>query len=84
MALQNAPGAVFRFPDGEIPAKPGDCSWFDNSVPHSVHNDSGQERLALIVCIRSAAFSAFKQEQGKIPTKNQMTKKEAKLETSHA
>jgi hypothetical protein len=56
IALQNAPGSVFSFPDGDIHAQAGDCYWFDNSVPHSVHNQSGQDRLALIVCIKTDLF----------------------------
>ncbi len=56
IALQNAPGSVFCFPDGDIHAQAGDAYWFDNSVPHSVHNHFGQDRLALIVCIKTDQF----------------------------
>jgi uncharacterized RmlC-like cupin family protein len=48
IALQNEPGAVFSFPERDLIAQAGDCFWFDNSVPHGVHNGSNQERLALI------------------------------------
>lgn len=56
IALQSEPGAVFRFPDGDIHARAGDCYWFDNSVMHSVHNHSPVDRIALIVCIKTSAF----------------------------
>ena len=51
--LENEPGAVFSFPDGDIPAKVGEAYWFENAVPHSVQNNSDSDRLALVVCIRS-------------------------------
>lgn len=56
IAVRNPPGALFRFPDGDMAARDGDCYWFDNSVPHSVINDTAEDRLALIVCIRTARF----------------------------
>lgn len=56
VAVQNAPGAVFRFPSGDIVAQPGDCYWFDNSVPHGVINGSCEDRIALIVCIKTRKY----------------------------
>lgn len=56
IAIQNEPGALFRFPGGDVAARTGDCYWFDNSVPHSVINASPLERIALIVCIKTPAF----------------------------
>lgn len=61
IAVQNAPGAVFRFPDGDLVAAPGDCYWFNNSVSHSVENNADQERIALIVCIKTDIFKGAKQ-----------------------
>jgi hypothetical protein len=60
IALQNPPGAVFRFPNRDLIARPGDCFWFDNSVPHSVSNDSDQDRLALIVCIKTDKYKGLR------------------------
>jgi hypothetical protein len=57
IAIANPPGALFGFPDGAIAAEDGDCWWFDNSVPHAVHNNSTTERLALIVCIKTALYA---------------------------
>jgi len=51
--IQNAPGATFNFNDGIIYPQLGDAWWFDNSVPHWVENHSNEDRIAMIVCIRS-------------------------------
>jgi len=51
--LQNAEGATFNFPDGKIEPKLGEAYWFENSIPHGVTNNSSEDRIALIVCIRS-------------------------------
>lgn len=53
VAVQNEPGAVFGWDDGEIHAKTGEAYWFRNDVPHWVRNDSGADRIAMIVCIRT-------------------------------
>jgi quercetin dioxygenase-like cupin family protein len=55
VAVQNAPGAVFAFEDGEIHPRPGEVWWFRNDVPHWVVNESNEDRLAMIVCIRMGA-----------------------------
>ena len=51
--IQNEEGASFGFADGVIRPKLGEVWCFDNSVPHWVTNDSDQDRLSLIVCIRT-------------------------------
>lgn len=51
--IQNADGAVFAFDDGVIAPKEGDVYWFDNSVPHWVENNSEEDRISMIVCIRT-------------------------------
>ena len=55
--IKNEPGAVFRFPSGDICPRQGDVYWFDNAVPHSVANDSDQDRIALVVCIKTSEYS---------------------------
>lgn len=57
IAIDNPPGALFRFPEGDIEAANGECWWFDNSVPHSVVNHGDSARIALIICIRTALYS---------------------------
>lgn len=54
--IQNAEGATFSFPDGVIRPSLGDVYWFDNSFPHWVENNSKEDRIALIVCIRTELF----------------------------
>lgn len=51
--IQNNEGATFEFPDGVIKPNLGEVWWFDNSVDHWVNNSSTEDRLSLIVCIRS-------------------------------
>jgi hypothetical protein len=51
--IQNAKGATFNFEDGLIAPDLGDVYWFDNSVPHWVENNSNEDRIAMIVTIKS-------------------------------
>lgn len=53
--IQNEPGSVFGFPEGEIHGRCGEVYEFDNSVPHWVRNDSNSDRLSLIICIKTHA-----------------------------
>jgi hypothetical protein len=52
--VQSHPKQAFRFDNVELVTKPGDCFWFDNSHTHWVTNDSDQDRITVIVCIRTA------------------------------
>jgi len=51
--IQNEEGSTFNFDDGVISPKLGEVYWFNNSVTHWVENNSNEDRIALIVCIRS-------------------------------
>jgi Aspartyl/Asparaginyl beta-hydroxylase len=42
----------FCFKDEELVAQPGQCYWFDNQFEHWVVNDSDEDRISLIVCLR--------------------------------
>lgn len=42
----------FNFENESFSAVAGDAYWFDNSFLHWVDNDSDQERMTLIICIR--------------------------------
>lgn len=55
--IKNAEGAKFCFEDGEINPQEGEVYCFDNSVTHWVENNSDQDRIALIVCIRTVLRS---------------------------
>ena len=52
VSIEQSAGAVFKFPDGEFEAMPGDIHWFDNSVLHSVENNSNTDRVVMIIAIR--------------------------------
>lgn len=52
VALQSYPGVVFRAADEQVQMRTGDVWWFDNSQEHEVVNNSGDDRLALIIDIR--------------------------------
>lgn len=54
IALQSLPGCVFRAGDEQVQMKTGEAWWFDNQQEHSVVNNSADDRLALIVDIRTA------------------------------
>jgi quercetin dioxygenase-like cupin family protein len=43
---------AFHFEGEELRTTDGDVFWFDNSAPHWVTNESSEERMSLIVCIR--------------------------------
>jgi hypothetical protein len=51
--LDSAPGAKFWCEDEVFVPKRGDVYWFDNTKLHGVENDSDEDRMTLIVCIRS-------------------------------
>ena len=44
----------FCFLDGSLSAKEGELYWFRNDVTHWVTNDSDEDRITLICCIRRA------------------------------
>lgn len=51
--LASAPDQAFVVDGVALSAEPGECYWFDNSRPHWVVNDSDEDRMTMIVCIRN-------------------------------
>lgn len=51
--IQAAPGQAFHFHGHSLETAPGDVFWFDNSHEHWVTNESDQDRITMIVCIRT-------------------------------
>jgi len=51
--IQNKIGSTFGFEDGIIRPDEGDVWWFDNSIKHWVDNDTNEDRIAMIVCIKT-------------------------------
>lgn len=56
LSLQAAPGARFHTEAEYIEPSVGDLYRFDNKMSHWVTNESEQDRVTLIVCIRTALF----------------------------
>lgn len=52
VSLRADPLQAFCFDSAALVTKPGDLFWFDNSQRHWVTNDTPNERITLIVCIR--------------------------------
>lgn len=50
--VTSAPGQLFCYENEALDAWPGECYWFDNSVPHWVINPTSRERISLIICLR--------------------------------
>ncbi len=51
--LQNYEGSIFKCGDEVICPNAGEVIWFNNNVEHEVINDSIDDRLSLIIDIRS-------------------------------
>ncbi len=54
--IQNGNGAVFGFDDAIISPDIGDAYMFDNSMNHWVSNNSDEDRIAMIVCIKQEKY----------------------------
>lgn len=54
IALQSFPGCVFTAGDEQVQMRTGEAWWFDNQQLHSVVNNSADDRLALIIDVRTA------------------------------
>ncbi len=54
VALQGKPGTVFRSGDERVAMRCGEAWWFDNTQEHEVVNNSSDDRIHLIVDIRTS------------------------------
>lgn len=54
IVIQAAPGVDFRCGEEHAMMQTGEIWWFENAIEHEVVNNSGQDRIHLIVDIRSA------------------------------
>jgi len=54
VVLQSQPGVVFRAGDESIHMQTGESWWFDNSQEHEVINNSADDRIHMIVDIRTS------------------------------
>jgi hypothetical protein len=53
VVLNSQPGVIFRCGDEQVYMAPGEVWWFDNTVEHEVINNSNDDRIHLIVDIKS-------------------------------
>jgi hypothetical protein len=53
IVLKSSPGSVFRVMEEKVNMQAGDVWWFNNAVEHEVVNNSAEERIHLIVDIRT-------------------------------
>ena len=56
LSIRSPKNSVFGFECGNIESKPGDLYWFRNDVPHWVTNDTDEERISMIICIKTDEF----------------------------
>lgn len=54
VAIQSSPGSIFQIGDERVNFRTGEAWWIDNRTEHSVQNNSAEDRIALIIDIRSA------------------------------
>jgi hypothetical protein len=54
IVLNSAPGVVFRAGDEQVYMETGSCWWFDNSQMHEVINNSAEDRVHMVVDIRTS------------------------------
>ena len=54
--IKNKEGAIFKFGDNIIEPDEGDVWMFDNSVEHEVINDSSEDRIAMVVCVKQSRY----------------------------
>lgn len=47
--LQNNPGSIFKCGEEQVQMKAGEVWWFNNSITHSVINNSNDDRLTIII-----------------------------------
>ena len=52
VAIKSPEGSAFGFESGDILSKQGDCYMFENKVLHWVTNDTEEERISMIICMR--------------------------------
>jgi len=54
VVLQSRPGVIFRAGDEQIYMATGECWWFNNKLEHEVINNSAEDRIHMIIDIRTS------------------------------
>lgn len=52
LVLQSEPGNTFRCEDEQVWMRPGEIWWFQNALEHEVVNNSGDDRIHLVMDVR--------------------------------
>jgi hypothetical protein len=52
LALKSEPGAINNSDGETVTYRMGELWWFDNSVPHSIINNSADDRITLVMDVR--------------------------------
>ena len=55
--IQNAEGSIVCFDGGSIAPDTGDVWAFDNSYNHWVENNSKEDRIAMVICIKQEKYT---------------------------
>lgn len=55
--IKNKKGSIFCFNDGSIDPDFGDVWAFDNSYNHWVENNSNEDRIAMVICIKQEKYN---------------------------
>lgn len=54
IVLQSQPGSIFRCGDEQVNMQTGEVWWFNNALEHEVTNNSADDRIHLVVDIRTS------------------------------
>ena len=52
--IKSQPGVVFRAGDEKVYMAPGELWWFDNTEEHEVLNNSGDDRIHMVIDVRTS------------------------------
>lgn len=63
--VKSAPGVLFECGEESVNMSTGECWWFQNALTHQVINNSADDRIHLIIDIRTQHLSF----RGELPTK---------------
>lgn len=54
VCIASSPGYVFRCGDEQVSMAPGEVWWFNNKLEHEVVNNGGDDRISMVVDIRTS------------------------------
>jgi len=57
LCIQGLPGSIFRCGEEEVQMRTGEAWWFRNDIDHEVINNSADDRIHVVMDIRTSHFS---------------------------